>query len=98
MNRSSKQTSKHENLKRILEELADPEVYSSVSIAFLARDRGLLDPSFSESRALHRLRITLNRLTDIHAFPVGGDCLIVDEGKAPIPGWFGWRWKRLIGG
>ena len=95
MNRSSKQTANPENLERILGELADTNIYSSIAIAFLARERGLLDPNFSERIAIRRLRITLNRLTDLHAFPVAGDFLIVKGGSVPTPGWFGWRWKRL---
>lgn len=42
-----------------------------------------------------RVRISLGRYSWNHDFPVGGDGLVFVDGQAPIPGWFGKRWKRF---
>lgn len=43
-----------------------------------------------------RVRITLGRFSSNHDFPIGGDDLVFLPGQAPIPGWYGARWKAAI--
>lgn len=96
MNGQHKKTSDHgSKYGSILKELNDEEVYTAVTIAYFARDRGLLDPNQGERDAMQRIRITLTRLADLHEFPVEGDRVILIRDKIPSPAWLGWRWKRI---
>lgn len=73
-----------ENLP-LFKELVDNDLYSPASLA-MRSDLSRLDRQ--------RLRIAMNRVMTQEAFPDNGDGRILYSGKVPIPGWFGWRWKR----
>ncbi len=76
----------------LLEQLHNDELYSSGRIVQLARARVYL----TEVRALLRMRIALNARANRACFDSAGDGLVKLAGQAPTPGWFGWRWKKLV--
>ncbi len=82
----------------IIDALDDDELYSPAAIARIAKDQGMLAPFMKEetveARVMQRIRIALVRLSNLHHFPDEGDGQIKIKGQAPVPGWFGWRWKN----
>ncbi len=81
----------------IIDALDDDELFSPAVIARIARDKGLLAPFLknepNEAQVMQRVRIALIRLSNLHSFPDEGDGQVRIEGQAPVPAWFGWRWK-----
>ena len=85
---------------RILAGLKQAELYSAAKIALFAEEQGFIserDPN--EVRlAKQRIRLAMGRFRTNHQFPKEGDGLVYNEGQAPTPGWFGWRWQAAIPG
>jgi hypothetical protein len=84
--------------KYILYELEEHELYTPASIAIFAEENSLLrsrgkDAQRSEK---NRIRIAMGRFSNNHEFPDEGDGIVFVKGKAPNPGWFGWRWREAI--
>ncbi|MCP4406171.1 MAG: hypothetical protein GY807_00085 [Gammaproteobacteria bacterium] len=77
--------------------LDDDELYSPAVIARIAQGQGLLAPFLTEEsnedQVMQRIRIAMIRISNLHNFPDEGDGQVRIEGQAPVPGWFGWRWK-----
>ncbi len=81
----------------IIAALDDDELYSPAVIPRFAKGQGLLAPflteGVSEARVIQRIRIAMVRLSNLHNFPDEGDGQVIIVGQAPVPAWFGWRWK-----
>ncbi len=81
----------------IIAALDDSLNYSPASIARFAGERGLLAPFLeketNEAILLQRIGRYMNRLRKTWEFPEGGDDQLRIPGQAPVPVWFGWRWK-----
>ncbi len=81
----------------IIDALDDDDLYSPAAIARIAKEKGLLDTFLeeepNEALVFQRVRISLIRFSNLHDFPDEGDGQIIIKGQAPVPGWFGWRWK-----
>jgi hypothetical protein len=81
--------------------LEDEQIYTPATIARNGERRGLipaeLDPQERRLRYT-RVRIALGRFSSDHDFPAGGDGFLEIPGQPPQRGWFGWRWKRELGG
>ena len=73
----------------IIRALHDDRLYSPATIASLARDTGLLDPTVEPFLARQRVRIAMARYATSHGFPHEGDGLVTIPGQTPTPGWFG---------
>ena len=86
----------------VLRKLQDEELYSPASIAGFAEVHKLLTPFLDDEtdarKAKRRMRLALGRLSNLHQFPDEGDGRVYLFGQAPIPGWYGWRWKELLPG
>ncbi len=84
----------------IIANLEDDLIYSPASIARYAKETSLINPFLSPTvnlpKAMRRIRLSLGRLSNLHDFPDKGDGHVFLERQAPIPGWFGWRWKELL--
>lgn len=79
--------------------LKDDQLYNAATIAILGRDLGLFGKNLdfqSERLKMQRVRISLGRLASLANFPDQGDGLVKIREQAPIPGWFGSRWKQLL--
>lgn len=82
--------------------LDDKEVYTAHSIAEFALEVGFIQSPSMEQQKLEKLRIRLSmtqmrqRKEDI--FPLAGDELRSSRGQAPLPAWYGWRWKKAMWG
>jgi len=84
---------------RFLETLEDYTTYSPALIVAHGEALGLFPDSLNREElrmAKQRVRITMGRLSYNHNFPVGGDGLVFIDGQAPVPGWFGFRWKSVL--
>jgi hypothetical protein len=77
----------------------DPGVlYSGAAIANFAHEQGLITGTPASVRiSKQRVRIAMNRLASIMDFPDEGDGFITISGQAPVPGWYGSRWKSAVG-
>lgn len=84
--------------KYILYELEEHGVYTPASIAHFAEENQLLRSRGKDARRLekNRIRISMGRFSNNHHFPDEGDGIVFVEGRAPTPGWFGWRWRQAI--
>lgn len=86
--------------KRILMSLDEDALYSPSMIGKHAEETGIieafLDEHVSLELAKQRIRIAMGRLSNNHKFPDLGDGLVVFEGQAPIPAWYGWRWMCTV--
>lgn len=82
----------------ILRSLEDGELYSPAKVARYAEEKGLIRGEDAKSLALERqrVRIAMGRWANLKEFPDDGDGLVCLKGQAPIPGWFGWRWKASL--
>ncbi len=84
----------------IIRKLDDQVLYSPASIAGFAEQSGILTQFITKTvdrqKAKRRIRLALGRLSNLHDFPDKGDGHVLLAGQAPIPGWFGWRWKELL--
>ena len=84
----------------ILDALEEDEVYSPALIARFAEAKGLLADLLAEepdkALVMQRIRIALAHLPRNHHFPDFGDKMVSLEGRAPTPGWYGWRWKEIV--
>lgn len=80
--------------RAVLASLDDHELYSAGTITLYAVARELIENTFL---AKTRLRITLSRFSRNHRFPIRGDGVITMAGQAPIPGYWGHRWKIAAG-
>ena len=87
---------------KVLRELEENVIYSPGSMARFARDKDIL-PGIDENSnkadtrlAMQRVRISMGRFAKNHGFPQA-DGVVTLIGQAPVPGWFGWRWKASIG-
>lgn len=73
--------------------LEDERLYSAGLIIRLAQELNYeTDPSI-----LLRIRISLNTRATQGEFPNLGDGWVRLPGQGPTPGWYGWRWKTLVG-
>lgn len=77
----------------LLASLDNDELYSAGKIVQMAR----LNHQLTAFSDLLRLRINLNARATQGQFPDEGDGWVKLPGQGPVPGWFGWRWKGLIG-
>lgn len=79
--------------------LDDFTVYCPSSIVANGEKLGFFQKGLS-SKMLRlqkqRVRIALGRYSYKQNFPAGGDGLVLIKGQAPIPGWFGARWKSSL--
>ena len=81
--------------KVLLDQLDEDELYTPASITAMAERTGFIKSRDPNQRRLEkqRIRISLGRFSNNHAFPDEGDGMVTLRGQAPTPGWFGWRWK-----
>ena len=80
----------------LLGQLDEEDLYTPAAIAITADEIGYVDPDLPrEERLLHlqRIRITMGRLSKNRKFPPGGDGMRRLPNQAPMPAWFGWRWR-----
>ena len=82
----------------VLRALKDDTLYTPAKIAALALELGMIETHNKQRRDLdrQRIRIAMGRLSHNHAFPENGDGQVVLNRQRPIPGWFGWRWKKVL--
>jgi len=78
--------------------LKDEQIYTPATIAAFAEANGLLKEVTTAGIKLEkqRIRITMGRFSNNHGFPDQGDGMVTMPGQAPVPGWFGWRWKSAL--
>ena len=91
--------------RKFLEILEDHQLYSAAMVVRngeakgLFRSKSLFYPD-TEQVNIHlvrlRIRHTLARFATNHCFPKTGDGLVMLPQQAPVPGWFGWRWKQAM--
>ena len=81
---------------KLIVQLEDDVLYTPASIAVFAVDCGFIGADAPEvlRRKKQRVRISLGRFSNNHAFPDEGDGMLRLAGQAPTPAWFGWRWKQ----
>lgn len=73
----------------LLRQLNEQQLYSAGTVAHTAK-------AYFEARDfVHRIRIYMNRLVQLSAFPPAGDGLLCIRGQALTRAWYGWRWKAL---
>lgn len=77
----------------LLEKLNNDELYSAGSIVALARETAYM----TEYNGLLRIRITLNARAARASFVSQSDGWVKLPRQSPTLGWYGWRWKGLIG-
>ena len=85
--------------RKFIEILEDNEVYTAGTILKLGLEHGLLAELGSpeeNNKARIRIRHALARFKSNHNFPRDGDGSVTVPGQAPIPGWFGQRWKASL--
>jgi hypothetical protein len=84
--------------KYILYELDEHTAYTPATIATFAEENCLLRSRGKEAlrKEKTRLRVAMGRFSNNHEFPDEGDSIVFVKGKAPCPGWFGWRWREAI--
>jgi len=84
----------------VIANLKDDCLYSPASIARFAHENEFFDYSSPEElkQILMRIRLSMGRLANYHAFPNHGDGQVVTPGQRPLPAWFGWRWKIILEG
>jgi hypothetical protein len=84
--------------KYILYELDEHTAYTPASIALFAEENGLLRSRGRDAQRIekNRIRIAMGRFSNNHGFPDEGDSIVFVRGRAPCPGWFGWRWREAI--
>ena len=82
----------------LIEMLEEDQLYSPATIAAFAKDHGMLNHAGKAPKPLQiqRIRIAMGRLSNNHKFPDDGDGFLKIPGQAPVPAWFGWRWKAAI--
>ena len=84
----------------LIEALAEGDLYSPAAIVKFAEENGFLksDPEKRNKRRLEkqRIRIAMGRYSNNHEFPDEGDGYLKIPGQAPVPAWFGWRWKASL--
>ncbi|MDJ0836246.1 MAG: hypothetical protein QNK37_06985 [Acidobacteriota bacterium] len=78
--------------------MQDDLVYSPASITQIAEKMGYFSKGTKEDikKRKQRMRLSLGRFSNNHAFPNGGDGHVQIKGQSPTPGWFGWRWKAAL--
>ena len=76
----------------LLNKLEDDGLYTPATIARLGLSDFLGDET-DEKLVMQRIRIAMVRYSNLHEFPDEGDGFVKISGQAPVPGWFGWRWK-----
>ena len=79
----------------IIEALNQDTLYSPASIANFALEEGFVTGKTKKAKsdARNRIRIAMGRFSNNHQFPDSGDGVVILEGQAPTPGWYGWRWQ-----
>ena len=85
----------------LLAQLSLDDLFSPAAIAAFACESNYIDAKLDpRKRALtkRRIRITLGRLTKNRNFPPEGDGMIRLPKQAPVPAWFGWRWRLAAKG
>jgi len=82
--------------RKIIANLQAEQLYSPASIARFAQEKQLLSTESERQLARRRLRLCLGRMTHNkrEEFPEQGDGIVRLLGQPPLPGWFGWRWRR----
>lgn len=82
----------------IIAKLEEEVLYSPASIAHFAQASNLLLDldTIGQDTEKKRIRLSLCRLASAKKFPLFGDAVIFFKGQAPIPAWYGWRWKAAI--
>ncbi len=72
------------------------KLYAPSSVARAGQENGLFElEEFQEGDVHYKVRMAMNRFVSDH-FPDEGDGVIEEKGRAPMRGWFGWRWKDAI--
>ena len=84
----------------LIEAMDEGDLYSPAAIVKFAEENGFLksDPEKPKKRRLEkqRIRIAMGRYSNNHEFPDEGDGYLKVPGQAPVPAWFGWRWKAAL--
>lgn len=82
----------------ILRALNDDTLYTPAKIAGLAQELGMIEVKDKKRGDLdrQRIRIAMGRLSHNHSFPENGDGQVILDRQRPIPGWYGWRWKKVL--
>ena len=82
----------------LIEALDDDQLYTPATIVNFALANKLIKATAPQDIRLERqrIRISLGRFSNNHQFPDEGDGMVKIKGQAPIPGWFGWRWKAAV--
>ncbi len=78
----------------IIDALDDDTLYSPAAIVKLAKDEGLLAPFLKEGdedAVMGRVRASMIQYSQ--RYFEEGDGQVKFRGQAPMPAWFGWRWK-----
>lgn len=71
-------------------------IYTPATIAMIMVEMGNLGGHGKVVRQrAYRIRIALTRVSHSRSFPTRGDGTIMLDGQRPIPGWYGWRWKKI---
>ena len=84
--------------EHVLRSLEDDTLYSASAIATFAEQNELIGGQTPEEQKLarRRIRTAMIRLCNNHNFPDDGDGKVNIPGQAPVPGWFGSRWKSVL--
>lgn len=80
----------------LLEQLDEEDLFTPATIAITADESGYIDPDLppeERRKRIQRIRITMGRLTKNRRFPPDGDGKRRLPCQAPMPAWFGWRWR-----
>ncbi len=82
----------------VIARLKAEEIYSPASITYFAKLNGMLQATTEAAMRMEmqRMRVTLGRFSNNHAFPDQGDGMVKLPGQGLVPGWCGWRWKEAM--
>lgn len=82
---------------RLFELLEPRVVYSASGIVSYARFIGYIPNDHPKRKTLERnIRSSCGYLIKRHHFPPVGDGMVIIKGQRPTPGWYGWRWQRMV--
>lgn len=72
------------------------KLYAPSSVMRAGEENGLFElEEFQDSHIRYKVRMAMNRFAGDH-FLGEGDAVIEQKGRAPMRGWYGWRWKDAI--
>ena len=81
---------------QLIRSLDSDRLYTPALIANLAEENRTLVPGVEKRLEKNRVRLILGRFVDKNDFPREGDGKVTLLGQAPVPAWFGWRWKASL--